>query len=99
MVLSLSTLFGANLLLSLLDASIGYHLAPILVRIRLDEEGQPLVTVASLRRLLTAVVALFAFINCAAYYQGSSLVLAILAAAIVGDILIQFILAFRLGRR
>lgn len=99
MVPSPGILFVANLFLTLADASLGYHLAPLLVRIRLDEEGNPLVEPGSLRRLLGMVVGVFTLLNCIGYYGDNGLLLPVLTATILLDMSIMLIVSRRIAKR
>jgi hypothetical protein len=99
MAISAGLLFVVNLLLTLMDASVGYHLAPVLVRMRLDEEGEPMVQPRTLRSFLGVVVALFTFVNCSGYYRGSMILLQVLAVAILLDMAIMLLLWRRIAGR
>jgi hypothetical protein len=98
MDLSPDMLFAVNLLLILADASLGYHLAPVLVRMRVDEEGEPFLHPQSLRRFLGMVVALFTFVNCMGYFRGNTLLLLVLFVAILLDMAVMFLIWRRILR-
>jgi len=99
MDVSFGMLFVVNLLLTLADASLGYHLAPVLVSMRLDEEGEPFVPPQSLRRFLGVVVGLFTLLNCIGYFGENRVLLMVLTAAILLDMVIMVVICRRIVKR
>lgn len=99
MDLSSGMLFVVNLLLTIGDASLGYYLAPVLVSMRLDEEGHPFVQPQSLRRFLGVVVGLFTFLNCIGYYGDNRMLLLVLMLAILLDMVIMMFLCRQIRKR
>ena len=81
-------LFLLNTLLIIIDASFGYHLAPRLLRGLGDPEtsGQ---AVGLTRALLSAVVALYMYINCRGYYQDRPSFLLAVLVLVLADMLLQ----------
>lgn len=98
--LLLLSLFVLNILLVLLDASLGYHLAPRLLRLPdSDEPEYQESAVRTVRGLLTLLVALYMFFNCWGYFRGNSVLLLIVTAMIVSDLGGQTYLRQRSGRK
>lgn len=92
MTYNLVTIFTVNIVLILADASLGYHVAPFLMQQSLPEDADAVKAVMGVRRLLAAVVALFMFFNCLAWYKGELLYLLLVTGAIVLDIILQVVL-------
>ena len=65
------TLFIINLVLVLVDAALGFHLAPRLLS-SIDDPEMKEQAVRATRRTLSAVVALYMFFNCVGYFRGKS---------------------------
>lgn len=98
--LLLLALFILNLLLVLLDASLGYHLAPRLLQMPdLDEPEQQESAVKTVRGMLTLLVVLYMFFNCLGYFRNNSGLLLIVTAMIVFDLGGQFYLRRRAGHK
>ncbi|MBC7963133.1 MAG: hypothetical protein H7Y05_09335 [Steroidobacteraceae bacterium] len=96
----LLSLFVLNILLVLLDASLGYHLAPRLLRSTdPDEPELQESAVRTVRGLLTVLVVLYMFFNCLGYFRGNGLLLLIVTAVIVFDLGGQLYLRQRSGRK
>lgn len=79
-------LFALNIFLVLLDASVGYHLAPLLYR---ASGGDPEVAEAGsrgVRKLLAAVVTLYMFFNCLAFFRQNDPLLVLVTAMILFDL-------------
>lgn len=92
--------FILNTVLILLDASLGYHLAPHLLRIApQDEEREPLAFIRGIRRMLTGVVILYMFFNCLAYFRHNTALLMLVTALIVLDLGGQLYVRFRSRRQ
>ncbi len=97
--LILLSLFILNILLVLLDASLGYHLAPRIVRMRGQEEPELQESaVRSVRGLLTALVVLYMLFNCQGYFNGNRTLLLLVTAMVVFDLAGQLYLKRRSGR-
>ena len=81
--------------LILVDAAIGYHLAPYLVR-KGDADAE--VTdgaVRGVRRLLSFMVALYMFFTCLAYFRQQQTFLSVITFVVVLDIAVQLVLRRR----
>jgi len=92
-------IFVLNILLVLLDATVGYHLAPRLLRMTGtgDAEVQE-IALQQVRRMLTGLVALYMFFNCLGYFGGNSTLLMIVAGMIAVDLGLQLYLSRRSGQ-
>ena len=104
MNLSLETLwlavFSLNFVLILVDASLGYHLAPHLLSLApQDEDRDPTAVVRSIRRMLTAVVTLYMFFNCLAYFRQDNALMAIVSVLILLDLGGQLYVRYRVRRQ
>ena len=87
-------LFLLNTVLTLVDASVGFHMAPLLLSSRSDE-NEAEAGVRTTRRLLPAVVALYMFFNCMGYFQGNMPYLLTVSGLILFDLALQFYLNHR----
>lgn len=97
--LFLLSLFVLNILLILLDASLGYHLAPRLLLLSGQDDPELRESaVRSVRGMLTLLVALYMFLNCLGYFRGNSMLVLIVTMMIVLDLGGQFYLRRRSGR-
>ncbi len=97
--LLLLSLFVLNALLILIDASLGYHFAPSLLRMsNPDEPELQEITIKNVRRMLTLLVALYMFFNCMGFFRGSDGLLVIVTVMILFDLGAQFYLRRRSGR-
>lgn len=93
------TVFSLNIALTLLDASLGYHLAPHLLRLTSQHaDSDPAAVVRSIRRMLSGVVLLYTFFNCLAYFRQDGALMAIVSVLILLDLGGQLYVRFR-GRR
>ena len=89
-------IFISNIFLTFIDATIGYHAAPVLARIGAsDQEGIEWAT-QGVRKLLAGVVALYMFFNCLAYFNGRTLLILIVTSVIVIDIVCQLLVSRKL---
>lgn len=80
-------LFILNFVLVLVDASLGYHLAPHLIAATATDEPDHAITATrTIRRLLTGVVILYTFFNCLAYYRWDLSLMAIVTVLILADL-------------
>jgi uncharacterized protein YneF (UPF0154 family) len=96
----LLSLFVLNILLVLIDASLGYHLAPRLLRNPdPDEPEQNESAVRTVRGMLTILVALYMFFNCLGYFNDNRDLMLIVTAMIVFDLGGQAYLRHRSGRK
>jgi len=85
------SLFLLNTLMVLLDASLGYFMAPHLPVGEKDSE-----TVArTMRGLLPVIVALYMFFNCLGYFQARSICLLTVSGLLVLDLALQLVLRHR----
>lgn len=93
-------IFLLNWGLVIVDAALGYRIAPLLVRKSgVEEVGDgPTRTAESIRRLLAFVVALYMFFNCLAYFRDKMGLLAIVSCVVLLDIVFQLVLRWKMGR-
>jgi uncharacterized protein YacL len=77
-------LFLLNILLVLLDASLGYHIAPRLLSG--VEEPRSGTALKVTRGLLPAIVALYMFFNCLGYFQALTHILLIVTFLVLADL-------------
>lgn len=97
---TLLLMFILNFTLVLLDASLGYHLAPHLLRLSpRDEDSDPEAFVRSIRRMLTGVVMLYMFFNCLAYFRQNSTLMAVVTVLIALDLGGQLYVRYRARRQ
>jgi len=87
-------LFILNFILILVDASVGYHLAPLIME-TVDDPDSARKGVITTRRLLPLVVALYMFFNCMGYFQGQLSYLLTVSGLIACDLGLQFYLLHR----
>ena len=79
-------LFVFNFLLILVDASVGYHLAPQFFRVTGGEPESEEKGIRSIRRTLTLVVTLYMFFNCLSYFRQDSTMLVIVMLLVAADL-------------
>ena len=79
-------LFIANILLVLVDASVGYHLAPLLFQASGGDPEAAESGVGSVRKLLTGVVLLYMFFNCFAFFRYNGPLLLLVTALVLFDL-------------
>lgn len=92
--------FVFNIGLILLDASLGYHLAPNLLRFSpQDEDRDPAAFVRTIRRMLNVVVLLYMFFNCLAYFRQDTTLLAVVTVVIMLDLGGQLYVRYRTRRQ
>jgi len=82
-------LFLLNIILVLLDASLGYHLSPRLLAGVAEPEAAGDALRAT-RGLLPVIVALYMFFNCLGYFQARTLVLMTVTGLLLADLGLQF---------
>ena len=87
-------LFLFNSVMILVDASVGYHMAPLLLS-GVGESDIAETAVRTSRRLLPAIVALYMFFNCMGYFQGLMSYLLMVSGMIAFDLTLQFYLRHR----
>lgn len=92
-------IFIVNIVLALCDASMGYHLAPILGRRGAVNDEDAERTTRGMRKLLSGVVALYVFLDCIAYSRRSLVFLLVVAAIIVLDMVGQLLVRHKLLRK
>jgi len=89
-------IFVGNIFLTFIDATIGYYAAPTLARIGAGDEAGIEWATQGVRKLLAAVVALYMFFNCLAFFNRKTLLLLIVTGVIVLDIVCQLMVGRRL---
>ena len=90
-------IFLANTLLVIVDAGLGYFVAPLMLSKKSGEQAEASVWgTSSVRRLLAIVVAFYMFFNCVAYFGGNNILLLIVTAVVVFDIVFQLIVRSRM---
>jgi hypothetical protein len=87
-------IFAGNFLLVIIDASIGYHVAPLLLN-SLARENESGNTVGGVRMLLAGVVTLYMFFSCLAFFNNNKLLLLIVTGIILLDIFSQLFLKWK----
>ena len=95
MEIYLPYIFTLNIFLTLADASIGYFVAPILVRLVSDDEEATELALRKIRSLLATVVSLYMFFNCAAYFRREAVLLLVVSGVILVDIVSQLVVRNR----
>ena len=96
MPLILPGTFILNFVLVIVDAAVGYHLAPLLFRITGGEEDTAKHVTAFIRRCLSGMVALYMFCNCLAYFGGEIRFILLVTGIVAADIVCQLLLARKL---
>lgn len=79
-------LFAFNILLVLVDASVGYHLAPQFFRVTGGDPENAESGIRSIRRTLTLVVTLYMFFNCLSYFRQDGTMLVIVTLLVAADL-------------
>lgn len=85
-------LFVANIFLTFIDATIGYHAAPAIAVLAGTEEEAAEHAVRGIRRLLSYVVTLYMFFNCLAFFDRIPWLLCGTAAVLAVDIAAQAVI-------
>lgn len=88
-------IFIINMVLVLVDASLGFHLAPVLFRASAGNPETSEAGIRSLRLLLTGVVALYMFFNCLAYFRNNAPLLLVVTVLILFDLGGQLYIRYR----
>ncbi|QSV47096.1 MATE family efflux transporter [Geobacter benzoatilyticus] len=91
-------LFIINLILTLVDAAIGYHVAPALMRRFTPDSETAELSVRSMRTMLGGVVALYMFFNCYGYFRQNGVMLAVVTAFVVLDMVAQLVVRLKMGK-
>ncbi|MBU5614966.1 hypothetical protein [Geomonas azotofigens] len=89
---SLTYVFVANIFLTFIDATIGYHAAPALAALVGSDEEENEGAVHGIRRLLSFVVALYMFFNCFAYFDRVAWLLYCTTVVLAVDITAQLVI-------
>jgi len=84
-------LFLFNCVMILVDASVGYHVAPLMLA-GMHEPEAVASGIKTTRRLLSAVVALYMFFNCVGYFQGRLSYMLAVSGLIAIDLALQLYL-------
>ena len=85
------SIFIINTVLVLVDAALGYHVAPRLLA-GMDEPEAVEAGVRTTRGLLPVVVALYMFFNCLGYFRGRTTYLLAVSGLILLDLVLQLLL-------
>lgn len=92
-------IFGFNIILALCDASLGYHLAPLFAQSLSPDPNDPEErerTTRRMRRLLSAVVAVYTLLDCVAFSTKSPGLLLGVTGLITVDMMGQILLRRKL---
>ncbi len=92
-------LFIVNIVMAICDASLGYHLAPLLGRNGAEDDESAEKTIRVMRKLLSGIVALYVFLNCLAYSRGSKGFILVVTLIIALDMTGQYIVMSKLKKR
>ncbi len=83
----LLAVFIVNIVFIIVDASVGYYMAPSLLTLapgqRTETTGAP---VQNIRKMLAGVVTLYMFFNCLAYFRQETTLILIISAIIMVDL-------------
>lgn len=92
-------IFISNIMLTFIDATLGYHAAPTLARLGASDEAGAEWATRGVRKLLAAVVALYMYFNCLAFFDQKPLLLLIVTGVIVVDIVAQLMVSGKIRSR
>jgi hypothetical protein len=92
-------LFVVNIVLAIGDASLGYHLAPLLGRRGAEDDEEAEKTTRGMRKLLSGVVALYVFLDCLAFSRGSRGFMIIVTLVILLDMAGQLVVMNKLRKK
>ncbi|RNC72617.1 MAG: hypothetical protein ED859_01245 [Desulfuromonadales bacterium] len=92
-------LIVVNLFLILIDAAVGWHLAPALMRRFTPDAETAEVSARSMRAMLGGVVALYMFFNCLGYFRQNRIVLLVVTGIVVTDMVAQLVVRLKVGKR
>lgn len=84
-------LFILNLILTLADAAVGYHVAPALMRRFTPDPETAELSVRGMRTMLGGVVAIYMFFNCLGYFRQNGVMLLAVTAVVVVDMVAQLV--------
>jgi|MudIll2142460700_1097286.scaffolds.fasta_scaffold1602392_1 Na+-driven multidrug efflux pump len=90
-------LFIVNLILILADATIGWHVAPALLRRLSPDDETAEQSARGMRALLGGVVALYMFFNCLGYFRQSGVTLLVVTLIVVADMVAQLVVRRKVG--
>lgn len=90
-------LFILNLVLTLADAAIGYHVAPALMRRFTPDPETAELSVRGMRTMLSGVVVLYMFFNCLGYFRQNGVMLVVVAVIVVVDMVAQVVVRRKVG--
>jgi Na+-driven multidrug efflux pump len=91
-------IFITNLLLTLADAAIGYHVAPTLMRRFTPDAETAELSVRGMRAMLGGVVAIYMFFNCLGYFRGSVTTLLVVTGIVLADMIAQLVVRRKLEK-
>ena len=91
-------LFILNLVLTLADAAIGYHVAPTLMRRFTPDPETAELSVRGMRTMLGGVVAIYMFFNCLGYFRQNGVMLLAVTAIVVVDMVAQLVVRRKIGK-
>lgn len=91
-------IFILNLLLTLADAAIGYHVAPALMRRFTPDAETAEQSVRGLRAMLGGVVALYMFFNCLGFYRQNAVILFVVTGIVLADMIAQLVVRRKLEK-
>lgn len=94
----LSILFSANFVLIIIDAALGWHAAPHLMRRARGGESEREPGSGGIPRLLAFMVALYMFLNCLGWFRCSLPLLIVVSCLALIDIVAQLVARRRLRR-
>lgn len=92
-------ILSLNLTLTIIDAAVGYHAAPLLMHAGEADEETAADMTKSIRAMLALVVTLYSFFSCFAFYRQKPVMLVVLTAIIIADILAQTAISRRIKTR
>ena len=92
-------IFISNIFLTFIDATIGYHAAPTLARLGASDEAGTEWAIRGVRKVLAAVVALYMYFNCLAFFDNKPSLLFIVTGVIVVDIVAQLVVSGKMRSR
>ena len=84
-------LFILNLILTLADVAIGYHVAPALMRRFTPDSETAELSVRGMRTMLGGVVAFYMFFNCFGYFRQNGVLLVVVTVIVVVDMVTQLV--------
>jgi len=91
-------LFILNIILTLADAAVGYHVAPELMRRFTPDPETAELPVRGMRTMLGGVVALYMFFNCLGYFRQNGVMLLVVTAVVAVDMVAQLVVRRKVGK-